>query len=1232
MSYPTVAFARSRTLLVLSLVSGLCAVPAFPQHPAHKRSAAVARRNTGQAKRSAMRQTAIPGRYVMVLADEPVLAQYHTPEEAATPEGKAYRAQIETRQQAMIQTLQARSIRVTSRVSNVLNALFVVAPGHTMEELQSIPGVSSVTPMRRFKAKLDRAVQLVNAPAAWTALGGSANAGAGVKIGILDSGLELTNPMFKDSSLSMPAGFPKCTPTANEYPAGWPYDPTSTADCAFTNSKVIAARSYVRLVAEGSNPSNYATDSQPDDYTPRDRLGHGTAVASVAAGNFVTAPALSSIGGTITLQGMAPKAWIGNYKIAGVVDSADDETMINAVDDAVTDGMDVITTSWGAQALGPASSDPVATAFENAVTKSGLVVLAADGDDGSDSNLEYPTFNTISSPSNAPDVISVGATVNSHAMMPAVSVNASGAPSNLRHIPAMWSDSYFYPSTYGSNVAPLVDVALLDGTGLACVPLAPGSLNGAFALIQVTSSCPVDTDPNGVYDQQALNAQTAGAIGFIWYQSGSTSIYSQPYAEGIYEIGPGVVISNSDGLNLKAYIDANQGASVTIDTAGSEMDLATYSNDVGLSATYNNDYGITPSFTANTLASYSSFGPTPDGQLKPDLVATGGDDSYMWPDPNDTYVSAPGGMYMAGETFDPEGEVYTANGFVAASGTSFSAPLTAGAAALMKQAHPSLNGQQIKSLLVNSASPTAVASDDFGDPVDAEWMGAGLLNAGAAITANVTAVPSSASFGIIKSVPPPIQIALTNIGSGSVSLSSSVSCCSANEGGGAVSSVTLPGATKLTASLSSATLAAGGTSTLTVTLSGTLPVAGEYSGAVILTGSATTLQIPFMFIVPSGVGYNVNVFLGQTCCDSSGNNYYYFAGTPGSDMDASSNASGYPSLTNLSPVSPILQVTDPYGAPVANSSITITASGGLTLQGVSGAPACSPASSTTSITCPTDPYGFLYFDAVLPSSTASSLLTINLSKVVGTSIPVYAFLESAPTLGGVSDTAAGLATIAPGSYASLYGSGFTSNGYADVNTFTNLPLQIDQVTVSFDVGNGATYPGYLVSVSPGQVNVVAPWELQGYSSAQVKVTGDTGFPSNVVTVNIANASPAFFNYNNGTAIATDLSYKLITTTYPAKRGSDIILWANGLGPVTNQPYSGVPAPASGSPLSSTTTLPTITIGGQSATVVYAVLAPGYPGLYQVAVTVPSNAATGSAVPVSLTIGGKTTEGATLPVQ
>ena len=110
------------------------------------------------------------------------------------------------------------------------------------------------------------------------------------------------------------------------------------------------------------------------------------------------------------------------------------------------------------------------------------------------------------------------------------------------------------------------------------------------------------------------------------------------------------MISLADGQNLKAYIDANPGATVTIDTAGSEAALPNTS-------------------AVNTLASYSSLGPAIDGSIKPDMVATGGFD------PNQAYLpSATNGFYTAGQSYDPNGELFTTNGFAAANGTSFSFP------------------------------------------------------------------------------------------------------------------------------------------------------------------------------------------------------------------------------------------------------------------------------------------------------------------------------------------------------------------------------------------------------------------------------------------------------------------------------------------------------------------------------------------------------------------------------
>ena len=132
----------------------------------------------------------VPDRYVMVLDDPPVAARFTARAQAESPAAADYRRQIEARQNNVAAELASRHIVVTSQVSHLLNALFVSAPGHGIEELRAIPGVRSVTPMRRMKAQLNRAVQLMDAQAAWSAVGGQSNAGKGIKIAILDSGID----------------------------------------------------------------------------------------------------------------------------------------------------------------------------------------------------------------------------------------------------------------------------------------------------------------------------------------------------------------------------------------------------------------------------------------------------------------------------------------------------------------------------------------------------------------------------------------------------------------------------------------------------------------------------------------------------------------------------------------------------------------------------------------------------------------------------------------------------------------------------------------------------------------------------------------------------------------------------------------------------------------------------------------------------------------------------------
>src|SRR6478735_3117146 len=154
-------------------------------------------------------QTA-PGRYALILEDVPLSERFASKESRRLAEATTYQQQIEKRQSAVRTQLADRRIQVTGSVDTVLNAIFLLAPPERIAELSSLPGVKGIVPMKRYHMSLNRATQVLNAPAAWNALGGLQAAGQGIKIGVLDSGIDQTHPAFQDSSLAMPGGYPIC--------------------------------------------------------------------------------------------------------------------------------------------------------------------------------------------------------------------------------------------------------------------------------------------------------------------------------------------------------------------------------------------------------------------------------------------------------------------------------------------------------------------------------------------------------------------------------------------------------------------------------------------------------------------------------------------------------------------------------------------------------------------------------------------------------------------------------------------------------------------------------------------------------------------------------------------------------------------------------------------------------------------------------------------------------------
>ena len=163
---------------------------------------------------------------------------------------------------------------------------------------------------------------------------------------------------------------------------------------------MIVARSYVRQLAAGSDPANPASEFTSRRLLPArscwTRHGH----RFCAAANSVT--------GAVAFSGMAPKAYLGNYKIygsPGLNDSSSEDVIIQALEDAYNDGMDVINFSTGGPALTGALDtgsicgnktgvpcDLTAKAFEDMARK-GLVIVASAGNLG-DNALLHPAFNS----------------------------------------------------------------------------------------------------------------------------------------------------------------------------------------------------------------------------------------------------------------------------------------------------------------------------------------------------------------------------------------------------------------------------------------------------------------------------------------------------------------------------------------------------------------------------------------------------------------------------------------------------------------------------------------------------------------------------------------------------------------------------------------------------------------------------------------------------------------------
>jgi subtilisin family serine protease len=296
----------------------------------------------------------------------------------SAPASRNYLQQLDSAQRALQARIQTRipEARVRWRFGVVLNGFAVVVPRSELAKLSRVAGLQ-VWPSIGYHTLLDMTPQIIGAPTIWGPT--LATAGQGQKIAIVDDGIDQTHPFFAPTGYTYPAGFPK-------------------GQTAYTTPKVIVARAFAP-----ATPA-YANAKLPFD---PDLSDHGIHVAGIAAGNNNT-PTRS---GSFRLSGIAPRAYLGNYKALGIPSefgaNGNSPELAAAIEAAVRDGMDVINLSLGETEIEP-SRDLVVTAL-NAAADAGVVSAVSAGNDFGELG-----FGSITSPGNAAKAISVAASSGGH--------------------------------------------------------------------------------------------------------------------------------------------------------------------------------------------------------------------------------------------------------------------------------------------------------------------------------------------------------------------------------------------------------------------------------------------------------------------------------------------------------------------------------------------------------------------------------------------------------------------------------------------------------------------------------------------------------------------------------------------------------------------------------------------------------------------------------------------------
>lgn len=451
---------------------------------------------------------------------------------------KSYRAYLSSLRNDFKKWLAANApaAKVTGEFDIAVNAVSVDLNGTSLDTLRSAPQVASASYEALYQpTAIDPDLSLISAFDAWRQVGGASNAGAGTVVGVVDTGIDIKSPCFADSNPSN--------------------------DGAYTNDKVLSAGVYyMRAKVEGLDAKAVQA--------------HGTHVAGTIACNYDTSPV--TVGGALipyAMSGVAPAAKLRSYNVfPGNVASARSEDILNALEAAAADGVDVINMSLGGGASG--IQDLLTMAVDD-LDQAGIVMAIAAGNDG-------PGHYTVGSPGSAERALTAGASTVGHFVTAQIK-----APSGTYN--AATGD---FATVSADTTAVL---AAASGTGAAGLSQACSALSGSYTgmiVLVARGGCTFST--------KVWNIQNAGGAAAVVVNN----VAGDPIAMGFdttfatQPTIPAYMLSLADGTAIKA----DAGTSVTIPV--------------------NQTYVV--SGKDDIMAGFSSQGPTDvDFRVKPDVVAPG---------------------------------------------------------------------------------------------------------------------------------------------------------------------------------------------------------------------------------------------------------------------------------------------------------------------------------------------------------------------------------------------------------------------------------------------------------------------------------------------------------------------------------------------------------------------------------------------------------------------------------